>query len=113
MKRVIYPEISNLNSGKFWDKIFESNPTLKDQDVMTKEKINIILSFLPREGLKILDLGIGQGYLEEKLKVKKLNYKIYGIDISSTSIKRAKRIFKGEFKLGNVLKTFGSSVLDC
>ncbi len=100
----ISPEINNLNSGKFWNKIFKNNSTFKDQDSMTKEKINTAISFLPAVHSKILDLGIGQGYLEERLKERKLEYKIYGIDISSTSIKRAKRMFKGEFKLGDVMQ---------
>ncbi len=99
-----YSQLKNLNTGKFWNKIFQNNPTFRDQDAMTKEKIDKVISFLPPAGSKILDLGIGQGYLEERLKEKKLNYKIYGIDISSICIKRAKKMFKGEFRLGDVLQ---------
>lgn len=98
------PEINNLNSGKFWNNIFKSALSFQDQDAMTREKIDYVISLLPPVGSKILDLGIGQGYLEERLKEKKLDYKFYGIDISSTSVTRAKQLFKGEFILGDVMQ---------
>lgn len=99
----LYPQLKNINTGGFWDKIFASNPTYKDQDMMTKEKIDTVISFLPPKRSIILDLGIGQGYLEERLSEKKLDYKIYGIDISPISIKKSKSMFNGKFKLGDVL----------
>ncbi|MBI4092137.1 MAG: class I SAM-dependent methyltransferase [Candidatus Levybacteria bacterium] len=71
---------------------------------MTKDKINIIIEFLPKENSKILDLGIGQGYLEQRLQEIGGNYELYGIDISEKAIIRLKEKFKGKFKNCDVLK---------
>ncbi|MBP7832461.1 MAG: class I SAM-dependent methyltransferase [Candidatus Levybacteria bacterium] len=98
-----FPEIKNVNSGKFWNEHFNSALTLKDQDLMTRDKIHKIKSLIPNKKLKILDLGFGQGYIEELLNDNK-NYELYGIDISSTAVKRAKKKFKGNFITGDISK---------
>lgn len=96
-----YAEIKNINSGKFWNEHFDSELTLKDQDEMTQEKIHKIKSIIPNSKIKILDLGFGQGYIEELLSKNK-SYELYGIDISSTAVKRAKKKFKGNFITGDI-----------
>lgn len=97
-----YSEIKNLNTGEFWDEHFVDQTNFDNQDEMTKEKIDAVISCLPKQNSKILDLGIGQAYLEERLFRKKLNYKLYGIDISKNSIKKVSSKFKGDFKQANV-----------
>lgn len=95
------PEIKNINSGKFWNEHFNSALTLKDQDLMTREKIHKIKSLIPSKKIKILDVGFGQGYIEELLDKNK-SYDLYGIDISSTAVKRARTKFKGNFITGDI-----------
>jgi 2-polyprenyl-3-methyl-5-hydroxy-6-metoxy-1,4-benzoquinol methylase len=102
-----YPEIKATNSSRFWDAKFKTSTKFKDLDPMTKDKINTIIKFLPVEGSRILDLGIGQGYLEQRLQEIGKNYKLYGIDISERAIIRLKKKFKGKFNTGNVLKIKG------
>lgn len=93
-----YPEIKNLNTGIFWNTRFKNQSGYKDQDKMTKEKINTVISFIPENARKILDLGIGQGYLEDRLKQLNITkYILYGIDVSSQAIHDAKINFKGQF----------------
>lgn len=94
----------NNNTSKFWDRRFTKSETIDSQDLMTKEKIAKIASLLPKHNIKILDLGIGQGYLEQKMKKQGRDDLIYGIDISPTSIKRAVKSFMGDFRVGDVLK---------
>jgi len=98
----IYPEIQNKNTNLFWNKKFGKELELKDQDDMTKDKISKIVSLLPNKKCKILDLGFGQGYFEEKLGKSNRKSAIYGVDISSTAVKRAHKKFKGEFIRGDI-----------
>jgi len=99
-----YPQIPNKNTGKFWDEKFKSPESLNEQDWMTKDKVNTVVSFLPKRKIKILDLGIGQGYLEQKLQELEAEHTIYGLDISKKVIKRLEKKFKGDFKAGDILK---------
>ena len=99
-----YPEIKANNSPRFWNKQFSTPIKFKDLDRMTKDKINTIIKFLPKENLKILDLGIGQGYLEQRLQKIGKNYELYGIDISEKTIDRLKKKIDGNFIIGDVLK---------
>lgn len=99
-----HPEIKADNSSRFWNAKFKTPIKFKDMDGMTKDKINTIIKFLPNEASRILDLGIGQGYLEQRLQQTGRNYKLYGIDISEKAITRLKRKFRGKFIVGNVLK---------
>lgn len=99
-----HPEIKADNSSRFWNAKFKTPTKFKDLDGMTKDKINTIIKFLPNEASRILDLGIGQGYLEQRLQEIRGNYELYGIDISEKAIIRLKKKFKGKFKNGDVLK---------
>lgn len=96
-------KIRNLNTSSLWDSIFEGDGGLSKQGPMTRDKIRIIANSIPSKKLSILDLGIGQGYLEELLTKRPIKYKFYGIDISPYAISRAKKMFKGKFILDDVL----------
>lgn len=95
-------DVKNLNTGKYWNTIFDNNETLTDQSPMTKDKISIIANLIPEGPKKILDLGIGQGFLEEKLLALSKRHNCFGIDISAHAIKRAKGKFRGEFTTDSV-----------
>lgn len=62
----------------------------------TRNKIFELLSYHKEEGLKILELGCGNGfstnYLKSKLQDK--NWEFYGCDISPTAVKKAKEKYK-------------------
>ena len=82
---------------------------------MTKDKISKILSLIPIIDGPVLDLGLGQGYLEELAAKKKREINIYGLDISEIVINRARKKFKGSFIVGDILnisKVFNKKKFD-
>jgi len=91
-----YAEIKNLNSSSFWNKRLSDKTYLEKQDGMTKDRIKIAFSFLPRKSKKILDIGAGNGFIEELLSQKDIE--IFGNDISSVSVKNLKSKFDGRFR---------------
>lgn len=95
--------IPNKNTNSFWNKKFNLCEKFENQDGMTIDKIDFIASSLPKNPAKLLDLGIGQGYLEQRLKQLNINYDLFGIDISKTSIERSKKKFSGNFIVGDVI----------
>lgn len=97
-------DIENQNTDNYWNKLFKGLGGLSKQSPMTKDKISIISRQIPNKPIRILDLGIGQGFVEELLKKRKTRYKINGIDTSSASIKRAKLLFDGKFIHDDVLR---------
>lgn len=100
-----FAKIKNKNNEKFWDKHFTKELSLKDQDKMTKEKIKILISLIPKKKVKLLDVGFGQGYFEEEIINQNLKVEITGIDISLSAVMRARKKFKGTYFYGNLLNT--------
>lgn len=93
----------NLNTLKFWDHQFLESDNLVHKSGVTKDRINTALAFMGKDSRRILDIGVGRGYLEEKLdRFKELD--IYGIDISEVAIKAAKSKNRGNFKVWSVYK---------
>lgn len=99
-----YPSLVNINNQRFWDKHFQLNSSIYSQDRMTQEKIKRITTLIPKKRLKLLDLGFGQGYIEEFLEDRKRDLEIYGVDISKAAVKRARKKFIGKFIHGNILQ---------
>lgn len=95
------PEIKNLNTKLFWDKKLDITDLLVNQDGMTKERIHIAASYIQKGSLRVLDIGVGYGFLEELIsKVDILE--IYGNDISGASVKNLKKRFKGQYKVESI-----------
>ncbi len=108
-------EIPNRNSGLFWNNHFKKELSFNDQDRMTKDKIYKIFSLLPQTEGPFLDLGFGQGYLEELAKKKGKKINMFGLDISKTVVDRARKKFKGHFVVGDILnmsRIFNKSKFD-
>jgi 2-polyprenyl-3-methyl-5-hydroxy-6-metoxy-1,4-benzoquinol methylase len=97
-----YAEIKNLNSPSFWNKILSKVPELEKQDGMTKDRVRIAFSFLPKNAKRVLDIGAGNGFVEELLSHKDI--KIYGNDISSVSIKNLNSKFVGIFRKESIYR---------
>lgn len=95
-----YPEITDLNSASFWDKRQSLREPLAKQDAMTRERVNIAANYLPNFVKQILDIGIGHGWLEERLEKKDI--KFHGNDISPKTIKNIKARFKGNFAVKSI-----------
>lgn len=97
-----YAEIRNLNTASFWNRKLSKEANLEKQDGMTQDRVKTAFRFLPRNAKKILDIGVGNGFIEELLSRK--NIKIFGNDISSFSIKNLKNKFKGQFRKESIYK---------
>lgn len=95
------PEITNLNTRIFWDKKLDKTEFLIKQNEMTRERIQISASYIPKNSIKILDIGAGYGFLEEVIS-KIENLEIYANDISGVAIENLKRRFKGKFKVESI-----------
>jgi len=97
-----YAEIKNLNTSSFWNSKLSREPKLENQDGMTKDRVKTAFGFLPRNAGKVLDIGAGNGFIEELLAQK--NIKIFGNDISDVSVKNLKNKFKGQFRKESIYK---------
>lgn len=97
-----YAEIKNLNTSSFWNNKLSKESEFEKQDGMTKDRVMTAFKFLPRNAKKALDIGAGNGFIEELLSQK--NIKIFGNDISGVSVKNLKNKFKGQFRKESIYK---------
>lgn len=96
-----FAEIKNTNSSRQWDTTFNRRETLQDQDGMTQDRVRTVAHFIPAGTKKILDIGMGLGYVEEIL-AKNLEVQLYGNDFSTFAISRARKMFKGTFEVARL-----------
>lgn len=87
----------NPNTPKFWDKLVDKVDHILPGDHITKDRIKFVVNCIPDTKIKLLDVGVGYGFLEEEIKAKKKNVSIYGIDISRKSIVKAKTLYGVNF----------------
>lgn len=99
-----FPEIKDVNTNNFWDEKLQGTQYLSDQDGLTKDRVKISSSYVPKTAAKILDVGAGYGFLEEVIEKKQSKISLYGIDISPKGIQVLSKRFRGEFKTGVVHK---------
>lgn len=97
-----YSQIKNPNTKRFWNTKFLKPISFREQDKMTQDKINTIIDWLPEDKFNLLDIAIGQAYIEERLVERNKDFNLYGIDISSTAIKRVQKKYKGDFIVGDI-----------
>ena len=74
----------NPNTADFWDSLVEKVERVSSKDHIAKDRIKFIVGLIPNLNIKVLDVGVGYGFLEKGLE--KSNVSIYGIDISPKSI---------------------------
>ena len=98
-----YAEIKNLNTSSFWNKKVSDKTSWEKQDGMTRDRVKTAFKFLPSSVKKVLDIGAGNGFVEELLTQNK-NIRIFGNDISSAAVKNLKKKFKGEFRKESIYK---------
>lgn len=106
------PFIENLNSGKLWDRLnFTKFPDLAKSPIY-RHKLSIVSRKVNKLHGKILDIGFGRGLLEKNLNDK--NVSLFGIDISTRSVKEIRKIKRGQFIVGDIMRIpFDSSFFDC
>jgi len=96
------PEINDLNTAPFWDERLNKKHTLQMEDGMTQERIKAAFEFLPMTVKKVLDIGVGYGFIEEMLSSRRSSLEFYGNDISDIAIEYIKSRFPGKYKVESV-----------
>ncbi|EKE06132.1 MAG: hypothetical protein ACD_19C00079G0037 [uncultured bacterium] len=104
----------NPNTKKFWnEKIAISGENLLKSPIYIQKNKWIVKAIENISG-KLLDVGIGYGYLEELIVKNKLNFQLNGVDISNYAINSASKKFDGVFKVAGVDKIpFADNIFDC
>lgn len=97
-------EIKNANTRSHWDSIFALSGGIEQQSPMTKDKIRWIVGEIQKNESSILDIGIGDAFVEELLKKRGTKFNLSGIDISRTALEKAKKKYKGKFIRSNALR---------
>jgi SAM-dependent methyltransferase len=90
----------NPNTPDFWDTLVEKVEDISCEDHITRDRIKFIAGLIPNLNIKLLDIGVGYGFLEKKLKNSHVS--IYGMDISPKAIFRARNLYKGTFVIASV-----------
>lgn len=102
----------NPNTSKFWDKHLSSLSRIPKEDFITKDRISNVAKLIPDKKIKLLDVGAGYGFLEQKLSKKK-NINFFCLDISYTGMKRLKSKYIGEFLIASSRAiTFQKEIFD-
>lgn len=109
-----YSSIEDLNSSVFWNKIFLTSGPKEIESSIVKDRIQNIIKIVSKKSGKLLDVGLGYGFLEkELLKAKLKNILLHGIDVSDVAIQEAKKNLTGKFIKGSILKIpFENSFFD-
>jgi 2-polyprenyl-3-methyl-5-hydroxy-6-metoxy-1,4-benzoquinol methylase len=103
-----YPEITHAVS---WEIRHGVRPSLCEEGEMTQERVKLADSFIPQTARRILDIGIGAGWVEELLEQR--NVTLYGNDISPQAIRNVQARFKGHFTVQSLYSlTYKKSFFD-
>ena len=95
-----FPEIPDLNSPDFWNLKLSSKNT-DENGHMARDRIDVVYQEVKGHKGEFLDVGFGNGELEQKLQGTSL--KLQGIDISPYAAKKASGNLNGKFLLGDIL----------
>lgn len=99
-----YPEIENKNTPLLWDKLNIPQSDLRKENPMAYDKYKRVKSVL-KEG-RVLNVGVGAGYLEDMVISKNPKIDWHGIDISGKSINRMKKNHPdSNFQVKEITKT--------
>lgn len=103
------PSIFNLNSGLMWDQLNCYGLEELGGSPIYNDKLVQVLKIIKNKRGNLLDIGFGNGIIERRLK----NFRLYGIDISTKSVRNIKREVVGNFSVGSILDfRFTSSYFD-
>lgn len=93
----------NNNTASFWNTRLKEREEILFSSPMFLHKNKVVLDFLKDVNKDaVLDIGVGNGYIEELINKKYKKANLYGIDISHYSIKALNKKYKRGFKIGNI-----------
>lgn len=103
----------NNNTSEFWDLMNMQNENKLSFSPIYIHKNKIISDWITGKNKKLLNIGIGNGYLETQFLQKKANFKLHGIDISKRTIDILNKNIIGDFKVANITKIpFSDNLFD-
>lgn len=82
-------------TSKFWDNQIKDT-SIYYSPIFIYKHIILLVELLFRRG-NLLDIGFGYGYLEQKFRLLRFFYTLYGIDISSYAVKQLSKLRIGNF----------------
>lgn len=101
--RKSFTEIKDINSPEFWNRLLERDRIKEQNSPIVGDRIKIVLRMIEKLKGRLLDVGFGHGFIEERLSTGDA-FDLYGIDISQRAVKRLKRTINGDFKMGSILE---------
>lgn len=95
----------NNNTITFWNTRLKKRREILFNSPVFLHKNQIVLNYLKNINKNaILDIGVGNGYIEELINKKFKNINLFAIDISHYSINELSKKYKRGFKIGNIKK---------
>lgn len=102
------------NTVSFWNTNLKNSERKILNSPIFVRKNEIVLKHLTKLKGKILDIGLGYGYIEQLIHKRKLELELSGIDISKFAIENARKKFNGNFFVSNIYKIpFKNNLFDC
>ena len=104
----------NPNTQKKWDYLLRTKKDDLFGSSIYQHKNNIVVKLLDDIRGKVLDIGVGYGYIEEIVKKKLLPLEFFGIDISKYSVDQMRRKYGDRYRLGVATNIpFKKNTFDC
>lgn len=101
-----YPHITDKNTARSWEKQLHDSPDVIDP--ITKDRIDTTtkLVYPLNEKTSILDIGIGNAWVEKKLiqKYGKEKFHITGVDITKKNLSKVHKETGADIHIGDILK---------
>jgi ubiquinone/menaquinone biosynthesis C-methylase UbiE len=102
---------------KYLPKVKSVHPLKKEWEIRSRTLQNLIKYFSNYEGLNILEIGCGNGWLSNGISVKTNNF-LVGMDLNQIELTQAARVFNHnknlKFVYGNIFENiFRDQIFDC
>ena len=95
--------LTGSNSSSFWDRLLEKEIYKGDFGPMTEHRIRLAKSFKKNIGNKVLNIGSGQGFLEQEFAPDLEVMDFHSVDISRVGLELIGKRYGTKIKKGNIL----------
>lgn len=95
-----FASLGEINSPQMWDFYMKHHREGEKENKTTQKRIRATLDLIPKEAFNVCDVGIGYGFVAERLQERFPRLSLAGIDISEVAIQRARQKLNGDFRIG-------------